>query len=131
MPSPSGAPTRTVPVTDTGLGDERRGGVHHLRFHPLGHGQQPLPGAGQRGSGRPTVEQHRAEGGLQGVKFSRHRRMVEAELTPGSEQLAAAGDREEDTQVVPVHAGSSRYKFRTTGSRKCALMCVHESAIEM
>ena len=77
-------------------------------LHLLGGADEPLARASELRAGRASVEQLGADRGLQRRDAAADRRMVELEPLGGGDELPAAGDSEEDADVVPIHGGPLR-----------------------
>ena len=86
-------------------------------LHLFGCAEESLAGAGQLRAGRAPVEQFRAERGLQRRDAAADGRMIELQPLGGGDELPGARDREEDPDVVPVHAA----RFSTFSHSRCAI----------
>ena len=84
-------------------GDLGAGG-DHVGFHALGDGQETLAGRRQFAAGGEAAKQLCAERLLERGDAARDRGVVESEPPRRAEDLAGAGDGEEDADVIPVHA---------------------------
>ena len=72
-------------------------------LHLLGGADEALARAGELRARRATVEQLRADRGLQRRDATADRRMVELEPLGGGDELPAPRDCEEDADVIPIH----------------------------
>ena len=78
--------------------------VQERALHLLGGADEPFAGAGKLGARRPPVEQLGADRCLQRRDAAADRRVVELEPLGGGDELPAAGDSEENADVIPIHA---------------------------
>ncbi len=87
--------------------------------HALGMVQQQAAGIGQHHIFMSALEQPRADAVLQARQLLRERWLGEAELLAGARQGRGLRDREEDTQLMEGHYGSSLSGPNPFGGRRC------------
>ena len=78
----------------------------HVGFHALGDGEEALAGRRQLAAGGEPAKQLCAERVFQRGDAARDGGVVELQPARRAEDLAGAGDGEEDADVVPVHGGA-------------------------
>ena len=91
-------------------------------LHLLGGADEALARAGELRAGRAPVEQLGADRLFERRDAAADRRMIELEPLRGGDELPAAGDGEEDADVVPIHQRYLAY-FRTADARSLKLLC--------
>ena len=77
----------------------------HVGLHALGDRKKALAGRRQLAAGGEPAKQFCAERVLQRGDAARDGGVVELQPARRAEDLAGAGDREKDANVVPVHDG--------------------------
>ena len=93
-------------------------------LHLLGGGEEALARAGQPGARRPPVEQARPERRLERRDAAADGGVVEPQPFGGADELAGAGDGEEDPDIVPVHR---RFSLFLHGGCAKSTIAVQES----
>ena len=94
----------------------------HVGLHALGDGQEALAGRCQFAAGREPAKEFCAERIFKRGDAARHRGVVQFQTPRRAQNLAGAGDGEEDADVIPVHASSlcEKRSAKPTRYRFCA-----------
>ena len=78
----------------------------HVGLHALGHAEQPRAGRGELAARCQPPEQLGAQFLLERSDAARYGGMVQPQSPCCPQDLAGACDRQEDAQIVPVHAAT-------------------------
>jgi len=77
--------------------------VQEGALHLFGGAEEPLADSGQRRSRRATFEQFGSERGFERSDPTADRGVVELQPLGRGDELLSPGDREKNSDVVPVH----------------------------